>query len=277
MENCPRCGSEGFDGFCGVCGFPEYMKIPTRFKKRRWMKMFKTVLMVVCVIAICVAVKTNVYAETLFPCTQQEYDNAKVEIAKKSDELREAMRIREEKKAALDAAIATGDQLKIQQADFDYQQARNIVDGISDQYFNALAYWNNVERREKWEEHRAEYTTTVMACAEYRGASQEFTNAKNAYEGYQQRLIQVQKTLAAVQSQLQTNPSLQTTAQQLTEEIASLTTEVANRKLALDAAKNKLDQKKAEYDATDEIVWSCEYGELRVNYIEPFYPIERLW
>ena len=42
-------------------------------------------------------------------------------------------------------------------------------------------------------------------------------------------------------------------------------------------AKAEYDKEKAAIDALDTVVWQCDYGKIYVQYVEPFYPLEKLW
>lgn len=211
------------------------------------------------------------------PSTQAELDKAIAEVAKVEAELKAAYDYSDVCKAKLDQAIASGDQIAISNADFENKRAWTVVEWTADRFANAKTYLDNVKKNITVEKDKEDYTNYVKKKAELDVASAAFTEAQVLLKTAQEKLAQVQQNISDLNAALPTHPELQATLTARTAELPALQADITAKEAAVKVAKEAYDIKAKELHALDTIVWTYGEHELYTSYVQPFYPIEKIW
>ena len=235
----------------------------------------KSIVLVAGFVLVCFCRPVSVKA--ILPSTQQELDKANAELLRVETEMKADYDYLDLCKERLNQAIASGDEIAIANADFEHKRAIAVVDWVSDQYFNALAYLDHAKQNLASEKRKEDYTIYIQKKAELDIASAAFTEAKNQLKTAQDKLVYMQGNINNMQAALPTHPELQASLNASLAEIPALQADIAAKEVLVKTANDAYEAKKDELHSLDTIYWTYGEHEVYTTYIKPYYPVERIW
>lgn len=112
-------------------------------------------------------------------CYIDQLAQAEAEVQRTTNELNTSFQKRDACKVALDLATASGDPVSIAKANDEYENSKAQVLWQAGQYANAIAFLNNVKKRNATEESKEKYDSFLVAKGKYEIAASEITNTEN--------------------------------------------------------------------------------------------------